>query len=114
MYKLLQDAARRNIVADHARRILAAFEMRGRAGIRNPQRLPHQAAAGDFSLFEPLSEREQEVLRLLATTLSGPEIADRLTISLSTFRSHTKSIYAKLEAHSRLDAVARAEALQLL
>jgi LuxR family maltose regulon positive regulatory protein len=114
MYKLLQEAARRNIVADHARRILAAFEMRGRAGTGKRQRLHQRAATGEFPLLEPLSEREQEVLRLLATTLSGPEIADSLTISLSTFRSHTKSIYAKLDAHSRLDAVARAEALQLL
>ena len=114
MYRLLREAARRNIVGDHTRRILAAFETRGRTGTLEHQRLPLQAATGEAPLIEPLSEREQEVLRLLATTLSGPEIADRLTISLSTFRSHTKSIYAKLDAHSRLDAVARAEALHLL
>jgi LuxR family maltose regulon positive regulatory protein len=114
MYKLLKEAARRNVVVDHTRRIMAAFEMRGRTGTPDHQRLPLQAASREALLIESLSEREQEVLRLLATTLSGPEIADRLAISISTFRSHTKSIYGKLDVHSRLDAVARAQALHLL
>ena len=114
MYKLLREAERRNTVVDHTRRILAAFEVRGRAGTVGSQLFPQQATVRESALIEPLSEREQEVLRLLATALSGPEIADRLAISISTFRSHTKSIYGKLDAHSRLDAVARAEALHLL
>ncbi|MCB0051060.1 MAG: response regulator transcription factor, partial [Caldilineaceae bacterium] len=62
----------------------------------------------------PLSERELEVLRLLATELSGPEIARKLHVSLNTLRTHTKNIYSKLDANSRLGAVHRAEALGLL
>ncbi|MDY6825628.1 MAG: LuxR C-terminal-related transcriptional regulator [Bacillota bacterium] len=56
-------------------------------------------------LLDPLSPREYEILKLLPTKLSYPEIADRLYISYSTVRSHVKNIYMKLDAHSRLEAV---------
>ena len=65
-------------------------------------------------LIEPLSQRELEVLRLLATDLNVAEIADRLYIALSTARSHIKSIYAKLGAHSRYEAVDKARDLDFL
>ena len=65
-------------------------------------------------LIEPLSERELEVLRLLTTYLSSTEIAAELTIAPSTARSHIKHIYAKLDVHSRMDAVQRARELGLL
>jgi LuxR family maltose regulon positive regulatory protein len=65
-------------------------------------------------LVDPLSDRELEVLRLLATELSGPEIARHLVVSLNTVRTHTKSIYAKLGVGSRRAAVRRAEDLGLL
>ena len=70
------------------------------------------AAAPD--LVEPLSDREQEVLRLLGTELSGPEIARELVVSLNTVRSHTKSIYTKLGVNTRRTAVRRAQELGLL
>lgn len=63
---------------------------------------------------EALSERELDVLRLLATDLSGPEIAGRLSVSLNTLRTHTKNIYGKLGVNSRRAAVHRAEELGLL
>ncbi len=63
---------------------------------------------------EPLSERELEVLRLLVTELTAPEIADRLVIAASTVRSHVKSIYRKLDAHSRYEAIERARKLGLV
>ena len=66
------------------------------------------------NLIEPLSERELEVLRLLATDLDGPEIASQLMVSLNTMRTHTKSIYTKLGVNSRRAAVHRAEELALL
>ena len=72
---------------------------------------PQASVAG---LIEPLSKRELEVLRLLKTELSGPEIAQELTIALSTFQSHTKSIYSKLNVNSRRAAVIRAEDLNLI
>jgi len=66
------------------------------------------------SLIDPLSEREQEVLKLLKTDLSGPEIARELMISLNTLRTHTKNIYSKLGVNSRRTAVRRAEELNLI
>ena len=55
-----------------------------------------------------------EVLRLLATGLSNPEIAEELYVAVSTVRSHCKSIYGKLDVHRRWDAVQRARELGLL
>ncbi|UCC76198.1 MAG: response regulator transcription factor, partial [Anaerolineales bacterium] len=66
------------------------------------------------SLVEPLTERELQVLRLLTTRLSSTEIAEQLFLSPNTVRSHMKSIYGKLDVHSRADAVQRAEELGLL
>jgi len=63
--------------------------------------------------IEPLSERELEVLKLLRTELSGPEIAGQLVISPNTFRTHTKNIFSKLGVNNRRAAVRRAEDLDL-
>jgi predicted ATPase len=62
---------------------------------------------------EPLSERELEVLHLLKSELTGPEIASRLVVSLNTVRFHTKHIYQKLGVNSRLEAIHRAKELGL-
>jgi LuxR family maltose regulon positive regulatory protein len=64
-------------------------------------------------IIEPLSERELEVLRLLGTELSGPEIARELIVSLNTLRTHTKNIFNKLGVNNRRAAVRRAEELDL-
>ncbi len=85
----------------------------------HPQRLRAAFAAGprdrpEQSLLDPLSERELDVLRLLATDLDGPDIARHLFISLNTVRTHTKNIYAKLGVNSRRAAVTRAGELGLL
>jgi LuxR family maltose regulon positive regulatory protein len=61
-----------------------------------------------------LSEREREVLRLLATELSGPEIARQLYVSVNTLRTHTKHIFSKLAVNPRRAAVRRAGELGLL
>jgi LuxR family transcriptional regulator, maltose regulon positive regulatory protein len=66
------------------------------------------------TLVEPLSQRELEVLRLLRTDMSGPEIARELMVSLSTMRTHTQNIYAKLGVNDRRAAIRRAEELNLL
>jgi LuxR family transcriptional regulator, maltose regulon positive regulatory protein len=63
---------------------------------------------------EPLSARERDVLRLLATDLAGPEIARELVVSLNTVRTHTRNIYSKLGVSNRRAAVRRAEELQLV
>jgi LuxR family maltose regulon positive regulatory protein len=65
-------------------------------------------------LIEPLTERELDVLRMLAGDLDGPSIARRLVVSLNTVRTHTKNIYAKLGVNNRRAAVRRAHQLNLL
>ncbi|MFN2270008.1 MAG: LuxR C-terminal-related transcriptional regulator, partial [Anaerolineae bacterium] len=65
-------------------------------------------------LIEPLSERELEVLQLLAQRLTNQEIGQRLYISLATVKSHTCNIYGKLGVHSRQAAVSQAQALGIL
>jgi LuxR family maltose regulon positive regulatory protein len=65
-------------------------------------------------LVEPLSARELDVLRLLRTELSVPEIADELIIAPSTVRTHIKNIYSKLDAHSRLEALRKAADLDII
>jgi LuxR family maltose regulon positive regulatory protein len=111
MAELLRHAASRGIVAGYASTLLARFELELGATRSSPDRpmFPRQAQP----LVEPLTERELDVLRLLSTPLSTAEIADRLYISVSTVRSHTKSIYAKLNVHRRSDAVERARELKL-
>jgi LuxR family maltose regulon positive regulatory protein len=65
-------------------------------------------------LVEPLSEREIEVLQLIADGLTNPEIAARLFLSLNTVKVHTRNIYGKLDAHNRTGAVARGKILGIL
>jgi LuxR family maltose regulon positive regulatory protein len=70
--------------------------------------------AKDDDLVEPLSERELEVLRLLAAGLSYREIAGELYISINTVKAHAKNIYGKLGVHGRMQAAQRAKELELL
>jgi LuxR family maltose regulon positive regulatory protein len=89
---------------DYLGELLIAFESRG--GLKD-----RSAADG---LIELLSERELEVLRLLATELTGPEIARELVIAISTLRTHTQQIYRKLRVTNRRAAIKAAEELRLL
>jgi LuxR family maltose regulon positive regulatory protein len=102
MAALLKLAAKQPNAPSYLRRLLAAVvTAEGAAAVAQP-------------LIEPLSERELEVLRLLATDLGGPEIARELVVSLSTVRTHTQNIYAKLGVNSRRAAIRRAADLGLL
>jgi LuxR family maltose regulon positive regulatory protein len=102
MAVLLESLRDRAISSSYVHELLAAF---GRDMNGSPV---------SQDLVEPLSGREHEVLRLLATDLDGPEIARELVVSLSTIRSHTKAIYAKLGVTNRRAAVRRGEELDLL
>jgi len=104
---LLEAAAKQAIAPDFVRRLLAV------AGKADTQREPRAKLLKE-PLREPLSERERDVLRFLATDLSGPDIARELIVSLNTLRTHTKNIYDKLEVNSRREAVRRAIELDLL
>ena len=107
MAALLRAAAReaqgeqKRIAPSYLRRLLAAVN--NTAG----------NAPASQGLIEPLSERELDVLRLLGTDLDGPDIARELIVSLSTVRTHTQHIYAKLGVNNRRAAVRQAEQLNL-
>jgi len=66
------------------------------------------------ALLDPISERELEVLHLMAAGLSNREISEKLFISLNTVKTHTKNIHSKLGVNSRTKAIARAKELRLL
>jgi predicted ATPase/DNA-binding CsgD family transcriptional regulator len=66
------------------------------------------------AVAEPLTAREFEVLRLLATGCSNPEIAAQLVVALGTIKAHTSSLYRKLDVANRTQAVERARTLGLL
>ncbi len=93
----------------YVQRLLAAFDAAppGQTTSQPPAEALQQAA-------EPLTPRELTVLQLLGSGLSNQQIAAELVVAVSTVRSHVKSIYAKLGAHNRVQAVARARQLQLL
>jgi LuxR family maltose regulon positive regulatory protein len=108
MAELLHEAAARRIMPEYTDKLLAAFAGGQHRGVvESPSPTPE-------SLIEPLSQREIEVLRLFKTDLSGPEIARELVIALSTVRTHTKSIYSKLNVNSRRAAVKRAAELGII
>jgi LuxR family maltose regulon positive regulatory protein len=102
MAALLDAAQQHGIAVDYVRRLRNALS-------GTEQRTP--TAQG---LVDPLSQRELDVLRLLATDLGGPDIARELVLSLNTVRTHTRNIYAKMGVNSRRSAVRRAEELDLL
>jgi LuxR family maltose regulon positive regulatory protein len=70
--------------------------------------------SGTSPLWEPLSERELEVLRLIVAGCSNREIADRLVIAVSTVKWYINAIYGKLQVESRTKAIARARELNLV
>lgn len=72
------------------------------------------AARGIQNLPEPLTERELEILRLVADGLSNREIADELVLALSTVKWYNNQMYGKLGVNSRTQALVRARELQLL
>lgn len=80
-----------------------------------PQRVTTNAAPPKPALpLEPLTEREIEMLRLLAQGLSNTEISARSQIALSTAKWHLKNVFAKLDVSTRTGAIARAREMQLL
>lgn len=101
MAALLRRAVAKSIASGYASRLLEAFG--------NPT---EKQLAG--SLSEPLSERELEVLRLIASGMSNAEISRTLFVALSTVKKHVNNIYRKLGVNSRTRALARARELDLL
>jgi LuxR family maltose regulon positive regulatory protein len=102
MLALLKHAAQRGIAPAQINRILAAA---------SPSETEASAAS---TLVEPLTERELEVLRLLAAGLSNREIAEQLVVSLGTAKAHIHHIFGKLDVSSRIQAASRGRELGLL
>ncbi|HEX8510889.1 MAG TPA: LuxR C-terminal-related transcriptional regulator, partial [Propionibacteriaceae bacterium] len=88
--------------------------VRGRAGRLLVRAQPVEGTEPPQSLVGRLSQRELDVLRLLDSKLTGPEIARELYVTLNTLRTHTKRIFTKLDARTRAAAVHRARERGLL
>jgi LuxR family maltose regulon positive regulatory protein len=122
MARLLDLACERGIAPDYAGQLLAAFDPGSSKSQGSVSRSTPTPASDlqlgtiepETRLIEPLSEREREVLQLIAQGLSNHEIAQRLFISLSTVKRHTANIYGKLGVHNRTHAVAQARTLGIL
>ncbi|MBN1978693.1 MAG: AAA family ATPase [Anaerolineae bacterium] len=104
MAALLREAAARGVAPAYVTGLLGAFSPSAHASITSYAQ----------PLAEPLTERELEVLHLIAEGLTNPEIAQHLFISLPTVKSHARNIYGKLGVHRRRQAVAQARALGIL
>jgi LuxR family transcriptional regulator, maltose regulon positive regulatory protein len=107
MARLLVKAANHGIRPEYVARLLAAFDA---------EKLSLDIASTKASkpLIEPLSQRELEVLRLVAQGLSNREISDRLFVALNTVKGHNRVIFSKLQVQRRTEAIARARQLGLL
>jgi len=109
MAKLLYEAASREIDAEYAGRLLAVYPR------EKPKPLRISRDGDDeHDLVEPLSERELEVLNLIAQGLSNKEISRQLYISINTVKGHTRNIYEKLAVKNRGQATVRARRIGLL
>ncbi len=114
MADLMRRTLSRGIESEYVSKLLAAIERETKDEGRMTDDATSSGVLGPLSFVEKLSDRELEVLRLLKTELSGPEIARELTIALSTMRTHTQNIFSKLNVSNRRAAVRRAEELEIL
>jgi LuxR family maltose regulon positive regulatory protein len=127
---LMSAAAARDLAPGYTDKLLAAWKVEGKARSEQaqlalsppspppPSPPPPSPAppspAPTAPLVEPLSQRELEILHLIAVGRKNQEIADALIISLNTVRYHTKNLYGKLGVHKRTQAVARARELGVM
>jgi ATP/maltotriose-dependent transcriptional regulator MalT len=95
-------------------RLLLAESHKARSGDSTSASIPDHVLAVNDSLVNPLSERELEVLTLLAGGLSNREIAERLIVAESTIKKHITHIYDKIGVTSRTQVIVRAQELHLV
>lgn len=109
MAYLLHEVLSQGDFLEYTQRLLAAFP-----ASELEQVTQHPTEIARNRSIEPLSERELEVLQLIAEGLTNQEIATRLYLSLYTVKVHARNIYAKLDVKNRTQAVARGRALRIL
>jgi LuxR family maltose regulon positive regulatory protein len=125
MAELLRVAASRGITPNYVSKLLAAFpaeEQRtaehrapdGRAAEQTIVSSPQPPSTSAPLLVDPLSQRELELLRLVAAGRTNQEIAEELFLAIGTVKKHLNNIFGKLEVQSRTQAIARARELNLL
>jgi LuxR family maltose regulon positive regulatory protein len=108
MMQLLCEAATREIMPDYTGKLLAGFEAEKRKSEGKSPLPPKQP------LIDPLSQRELQILQLIAQGLSNREIGERLFLALDTVKGHNRKIFDKLQVQSRTEAIVRARELGLL
>ena len=111
MARLLSKAAAHGVMPDYAARLLVVLEAEAQMS-EDKSYLPSAPTAQ--SITEPLSQRELEVLQLIALGLSNREISERLFLALITVKGHNRNIFRKLRVRRRTEAVARAREFGLL
>jgi LuxR family maltose regulon positive regulatory protein len=113
MAALLREAHARGIAPTYVAKLLAAFPRTEDRGLRT-ESFHSVLSPQPSALIEPLSERELEVLRLIAGGHSNQAIADRLVVAVGTVKKHINNLYGKLDVQSRTQALVRARELKLL
>jgi LuxR family maltose regulon positive regulatory protein len=119
---LLQEAQSRGIAPGYVTKLLAVFGVEEQkssgAEMISPSlprtHLPPAVHGGAPLLAEPLSDRELELLRLVAEGHSNQEIAQELFLAIGTVKKHLNNVFGKLDVSSRTQAIARARELNLL
>ena len=111
MARLLSEAAAHGIMPDYTGTLLAVFEAEAHKSEDKSYLPPAQLTQ---PLVEPLSQRELEVLQLIAQGLSNREISERLFLALDTVKGHNRRIFGKLLVQRRTEAVAKARSLGIL
>lgn len=118
MVRLLSEAASHGIMTLYVAKLIAVFNTAKNDERQTTEPPPSSSVSNTAkrpsSLVEPLSERELEVLQLMAQGLSNQEIGERLFLALDTVKGHNRRIFAKLQVQRRTEAVARARELGLL
>ncbi|MCJ7660764.1 MAG: LuxR C-terminal-related transcriptional regulator [Anaerolineales bacterium] len=104
MAQLLYEAAAQGIMPDYAGKLLDTFDIDEQGDTTPPPQ----------RLIEPLSQREIEVLQLIAKGLSNREISERLFLALDTVKGHNRNIYGKLGVKNRTQAVKKAIFLNII
>jgi LuxR family maltose regulon positive regulatory protein len=111
MMRLLREASAQGIMPEYTTKLLAAFDAEQQINESKPGVSPASQAQ---PLIEPLSQRELEILKLIAIGLSNREIGERLFLALDTIKGHNRKIFDKLQVESRTEAIARARELKLV